>query len=185
MVWCCRGTTRCGAEQVSMLDIFGGRMILGLGPAPQGRVRRLPARHGRQRELFVEYGGRSCRSRDRRDGISRQAFQSSPPPPSAPRRTNPSAAALCRGGESRERAHHGQARRRPPDHSRRSRGARSRRSSPIHTLYRELNGTDAPQPISAGWTFVDRAPNGRARWREIYGGYYRTVLDHTSSPART
>ena len=46
-------------------------------------------------------------------------------------------------------------------------------------LYREINGTDAPQPISAGWTFVDESAE-RAREMAIkyIGGYYRTVLDH-------
>ena len=46
-------------------------------------------------------------------------------------------------------------------------------------LYREINGTDAPQPISAGWTFVDESAE-RARELAIkyIGGYYRTVLEH-------
>ncbi len=48
-----------------------------------------------------------------------------------------------------------------------------------NTLYRELNGTDAPQPISAGWTFVDpSAERAREMAMKYIGGYYRTVLDH-------
>ena len=42
-----------------------------------------------------------------------------------------------------------------------------------------MNGEDAPQPISAGWVFVDE-DEGRARemaMRSI-GGYWQTVLDH-------
>ncbi len=47
------------------------------------------------------------------------------------------------------------------------------------TVYRDVNGTDAPPPICAGWTFCDRDPD-RARemaYRYI-GGYWKTVLDH-------
>ena len=48
-----------------------------------------------------------------------------------------------------------------------------------NTLFREINGRDAPQPISAGWTFVDESAE-RAREMAVryIGGYYRTVLDH-------
>ena len=46
-------------------------------------------------------------------------------------------------------------------------------------LYREINGTDAPQPISAGWIFVDEsAERAREMAMRYIGGYYRTVLDH-------
>jgi alkanesulfonate monooxygenase SsuD/methylene tetrahydromethanopterin reductase-like flavin-dependent oxidoreductase (luciferase family) len=47
------------------------------------------------------------------------------------------------------------------------------------TVYREVNGADAPPPICSGWTFCD-ADEDRARelaYRYI-GGYWRTVLDH-------
>lgn len=47
------------------------------------------------------------------------------------------------------------------------------------TVYREVNGADAPPPICSGWTFCD-ADADRARelaYRYI-GGYWRTVLDH-------
>ncbi len=47
------------------------------------------------------------------------------------------------------------------------------------TIYREVNGVDAPPPVSAGWTYchakADRAREGARRW---IGGYYQTVLDH-------
>jgi alkanesulfonate monooxygenase SsuD/methylene tetrahydromethanopterin reductase-like flavin-dependent oxidoreductase (luciferase family) len=46
-------------------------------------------------------------------------------------------------------------------------------------IYREVNGVDAPPPVSAGWTFCDhdagRAEEQARRW---IGGYYQTVLDH-------
>jgi alkanesulfonate monooxygenase SsuD/methylene tetrahydromethanopterin reductase-like flavin-dependent oxidoreductase (luciferase family) len=45
--------------------------------------------------------------------------------------------------------------------------------------YREVNATDAPPPICAGWTWCD-ADAGRAEEmaRRWIGGYYQTVLDH-------
>jgi len=47
------------------------------------------------------------------------------------------------------------------------------------TIYREVNKTEAPPPISAGWTFCDesaeRAHEMASRW---IGGYFQTVLDH-------
>jgi alkanesulfonate monooxygenase SsuD/methylene tetrahydromethanopterin reductase-like flavin-dependent oxidoreductase (luciferase family) len=46
-------------------------------------------------------------------------------------------------------------------------------------VYRQVNGVDAPPPISAGWTFCD-ASSARAEEmaRRYIGGYYQTVLDH-------
>ena len=45
--------------------------------------------------------------------------------------------------------------------------------------YRQINQTDAPPPVCAGWTFCDasaeRAHDMARRW---IGGYYQTVLDH-------
>lgn len=48
-----------------------------------------------------------------------------------------------------------------------------------HRIFREVNGTDAPQPISFAWTFCDEDKD-RAYEKavEFIGGYYRTVLDH-------
>jgi alkanesulfonate monooxygenase SsuD/methylene tetrahydromethanopterin reductase-like flavin-dependent oxidoreductase (luciferase family) len=47
------------------------------------------------------------------------------------------------------------------------------------SVYREVNGAEAPPPVSAGWTFCDADP-GRAeeQARRWIGGYYQTVLDH-------
>lgn len=46
-------------------------------------------------------------------------------------------------------------------------------------VYRQVNGVDAPPPISAGWTFCDRDPaRAREMARRYIGGYYQTVLDH-------
>jgi alkanesulfonate monooxygenase SsuD/methylene tetrahydromethanopterin reductase-like flavin-dependent oxidoreductase (luciferase family) len=46
-------------------------------------------------------------------------------------------------------------------------------------VYREVNKTEAPPPISAGWTFCDEdGERARERARRWIGGYYQTVLDH-------
>jgi alkanesulfonate monooxygenase SsuD/methylene tetrahydromethanopterin reductase-like flavin-dependent oxidoreductase (luciferase family) len=47
------------------------------------------------------------------------------------------------------------------------------------SVYREVNGLDAPPPISAGWTFCDTDPDrAREQARRWIGGYYQTALDH-------
>ncbi len=47
------------------------------------------------------------------------------------------------------------------------------------TIYREVNGTEAPPPICAGWTFCDQsAERAEELARRYIGGYYKTVLDH-------
>jgi len=46
-------------------------------------------------------------------------------------------------------------------------------------IYREVNKTDAPPPILAGWVFCDRDPKkAEAMAREYIGGYWQTVLKH-------
>jgi alkanesulfonate monooxygenase SsuD/methylene tetrahydromethanopterin reductase-like flavin-dependent oxidoreductase (luciferase family) len=46
-------------------------------------------------------------------------------------------------------------------------------------VYREVNKTEAPPPISAGWTFCDEdGERARVEARRWIGGYYQTVLDH-------
>ena len=47
------------------------------------------------------------------------------------------------------------------------------------TIYRDVNGVDAPPPVSAGWTFCDESPaRAEEMARRFIGGYYQTVLDH-------
>jgi alkanesulfonate monooxygenase SsuD/methylene tetrahydromethanopterin reductase-like flavin-dependent oxidoreductase (luciferase family) len=47
------------------------------------------------------------------------------------------------------------------------------------SIYRDVNGVDAPPPISAGWTFCDtNAERAREQARRWIGGYYQSVLDH-------
>jgi len=46
-------------------------------------------------------------------------------------------------------------------------------------LYRSVNGTDAPAPIAAGWTFCDpSAARAREMAHRYIGGYFHTVLAH-------
>jgi alkanesulfonate monooxygenase SsuD/methylene tetrahydromethanopterin reductase-like flavin-dependent oxidoreductase (luciferase family) len=47
------------------------------------------------------------------------------------------------------------------------------------TVYQTVNGTDAPPPICAGWTFCDAdADRAREMAYRYIGGYWKTVLDH-------
>src|SRR5439155_27095018 len=47
------------------------------------------------------------------------------------------------------------------------------------SIYRGVNGIDAPPPVSAGWTFCDARPaRAEEMARRFIGGYYQTVLDH-------
>src|SRR6059036_1978875 len=47
------------------------------------------------------------------------------------------------------------------------------------SIYRDVNGIDAPPPVSAGWTFCDASPaRAEEMARRFIGGYYQTVLDH-------
>ena len=46
-------------------------------------------------------------------------------------------------------------------------------------LYRSVNGTDAPPPIAAGWTFCDESEERARELAARYiGGYFQSVLAH-------
>jgi alkanesulfonate monooxygenase SsuD/methylene tetrahydromethanopterin reductase-like flavin-dependent oxidoreductase (luciferase family) len=46
-------------------------------------------------------------------------------------------------------------------------------------VYQQVNGTEAPPPICAGWTFCDNdADRAREMAVKYIGGYWKTVLDH-------
>ena len=46
-------------------------------------------------------------------------------------------------------------------------------------IYREVNRTDPPPPIAAGWVFCDEnADRAHEIARKFIGGYYHTVMDH-------
>jgi alkanesulfonate monooxygenase SsuD/methylene tetrahydromethanopterin reductase-like flavin-dependent oxidoreductase (luciferase family) len=47
------------------------------------------------------------------------------------------------------------------------------------TVFREVNGADAPPPVCAGWVFCDPDEGRAAELGHRYiGGYYQTVMDH-------
>jgi alkanesulfonate monooxygenase SsuD/methylene tetrahydromethanopterin reductase-like flavin-dependent oxidoreductase (luciferase family) len=47
------------------------------------------------------------------------------------------------------------------------------------TVYRDVNGTDAPPPIVAGWTLCDEnAERARELAYKYIGGYWKTVVKH-------
>jgi len=46
-------------------------------------------------------------------------------------------------------------------------------------VYREVNGGQAPAPVTAGWTFCDPDPErARELARRYIGGYFESVLEH-------
>lgn len=46
-------------------------------------------------------------------------------------------------------------------------------------VFREVNGAEAPPPISAGWVFCDESEDrAYEQARKYIGGYWQTVLDH-------
>ena len=142
---------------------------------------------GDSRELFVEYGEALLKGLE--TGVMEYdgKHYKQPPPRSARRRSGASAAApMPRRSAPRARA------------SWRKLGVGlliipqkpwrevEKELAEYNTLYRELNGTDAPQPISAGWTIVDpSAERARELAVKYIGGYYRTVLEHYQFGART
>lgn len=47
------------------------------------------------------------------------------------------------------------------------------------TIFREVNGEDAPAPIAGGWVFCDENPDRAYEQALQYiGGYWKTVMDH-------
>ena len=170
------------AEQVSMLDqLSGGRMILGLGRGA-GKVEfdgfRLDM--GESRERFVEYAeallnGLEAGLMEHNGKFYRQPPAAIRPAPFKSFRGRTYAAAVS-PESSRIMAKLGVGLLIIPQKPWRE---VEKELAEYNRLYREINGTDAPQPISAGWTFVDESPE-RAREMALkyIGGYYRTVLAH-------
>jgi len=170
------------AEQISMLDqLSGGRMILGLGRGA-GKVEfdgfRLDM--GDSRELFVEYGEALLKGLE--SGVMEYDGKHYRQPPTAIRpapfksfRGRTYAAAVS-PESARIMAKLGVGLLIIPQKPWREVEKELRE---YNTLYREINGTPAPQPISAGWVFVDEsAERAREMAMRYIGGYYRTVLDH-------
>ena len=47
------------------------------------------------------------------------------------------------------------------------------------TIYRSVNGSEAPAPVVAGWTFCDEdAGRAEEMARRYIGGYWKTVVEH-------
>jgi alkanesulfonate monooxygenase SsuD/methylene tetrahydromethanopterin reductase-like flavin-dependent oxidoreductase (luciferase family) len=170
------------AEQVSMLDhLSGGRMILGLGRGA-GKVEfdgfRLDM--GDSRELFVEYGEALLKGLE--TGVMeyhgkhfKQPATAIRPAPYKSFRGRTYAAAVS-PESARIMAKLGVGLLIIPQKPWRE---VEKELTEYNKLYREINGTDAPQPISAGWIFVDQsAERARDMAMKYIGGYYRTVLDH-------
>jgi alkanesulfonate monooxygenase SsuD/methylene tetrahydromethanopterin reductase-like flavin-dependent oxidoreductase (luciferase family) len=164
------------AEQISMLDqLSGGRMIPGLGRGV-GKVEfdgfRLDM--GDSRELFVEYGEALLTGLE--SGVMEYAGKHYRQPPTASR---PSPFKSFRGRTYAAAVSPECARimaklgvglliipQKPwPEVEKELRE--------YNTLYREINGTPAPQPISAGWVFVDESAERAHEMAMRYiGGYY-------------
>jgi alkanesulfonate monooxygenase SsuD/methylene tetrahydromethanopterin reductase-like flavin-dependent oxidoreductase (luciferase family) len=170
------------AEQITMLDTMsGGRVILGLGRG-LGRVEfegfRVPMEESRDRFVesaemlldgletgWCEYDGRYVRQ-------PRRAIR---PAPFKSFRGRTYAAAVS--AESM------------PIVARLGAGilvipqkpweTLERELGEYHRVYRETNGTEAPPPILAGWTFCDEdADRARAMAVRYIGGYWETVMRH-------
>ena len=170
------------ANRVAMLDhLSGGRMILGLGRGA-GKVEfdgfRLDM--GDSREMFVEYGEALLNGLE--SGVMAYDGKHYRQPPTAIRpapfksfRGRTYAAAVS-PESARIMAKLGVGLLIIPQKPWRE---VEKELTEYNKLYREINGTAAPQPISAGWVFIDPSTE-RAREMAVkyIGGYYLTVLDH-------
>ncbi|MBM3490268.1 MAG: LLM class flavin-dependent oxidoreductase [Alphaproteobacteria bacterium] len=170
------------AEQLAMLDnISGGRLILGLGRGA-GKVEfdgfRLDM--GESRERFVEYAEMLLNGLETGYCEYRGKFANQPrvairPAPLKTFRGRTYAAAVS------------------PESSqimaRLGVGLLIIPQKPWHEVekeltayrqvFREVNGDDAPPPISAGWTFVHQDKDtAYAMARRYIGGYWESVLKH-------
>ena len=132
--WCCPGTIRCASPRrcrcSTPCPTAASSSGLGRGVG-QGRVRRLPAVHGRVAPALRRDGA------DAAEGPRAPAIASTTASSSSSRARDIRPAPvqvvprphLCGGGLAGVGAHHGRARRRHPDHSPEALGRRSPRSS--------------------------------------------------------
>jgi alkanesulfonate monooxygenase SsuD/methylene tetrahydromethanopterin reductase-like flavin-dependent oxidoreductase (luciferase family) len=170
------------AEQISMLDnISGGRMILGLGRGA-GKVEfegfRVPM--GESRERFVESAEMILRGLEQGyceyDGTYiKQPRAAVRPAPFKSFKGRTYAAAVS-PESSRIMAELGIGiliiPQKPWDEV-------TKELNAYRTVYREVNGSDAPPPISAGWVFCDEDEKRAYELARRYiGGYWETVLKH-------
>ena len=174
------------AEEVSMLDnISGGRLILGLGRGAgkvefdgfrvDGRVARALRRVRRRcccaglEQGYCEFDGEYVKQPRARHPARARSRRS------AGARTRP----RCRRSRSQIMARLGVGH---PDHPAEAVEARWPRSSTrTATVYRQVNGADAPPPISRG---LDVLRRGRERAREMARALHRRLLGDRARPLR-
>jgi alkanesulfonate monooxygenase SsuD/methylene tetrahydromethanopterin reductase-like flavin-dependent oxidoreductase (luciferase family) len=170
------------AEEVSMLDhLSNGRLILGLGRG-LGRVEfeGFGADMNQSREFFVEAAQMILQGLERGyceyDGVQvKQVRRDIRPRPHTTFRGRTYAAAVS-PESSRIMAELGIGicivPQKPWD-------LVAAELAAYRTVFRDVNGHEAPPPIVAGWTFCD-ADAGRAEEmaRRYIGGYWRTVVEH-------
>lgn len=170
------------AEEISMLDnLSGGRMILGLGRGA-GKVEfdRFRVDMGESRERFVEGAEMILQGLERGwceyDGkFVKQPRAAIRPEPFKSFRGRTYAAAVS-PESARIMARLGIGILIIPQKPWRE---VAKELDEYRGIYREVNGVDAPQPVAAGWTFVDKsADRAREMAMKYIGGYYQTVLDH-------
>ena len=170
------------AEEVAMLDnISNGRLILGLGRGA-GRVEfdgfRLPMEESRQR--FVESAQMLLRGLEtgycEYDGtFVKQPRAAIRPAPFKTFRGRTYAAAVS-PESARVMAELGVGILIIPQ---KPWAEVAKELDAYRTIYREVNKTEAPPPISAGWTFCDESAERAHEMASRYiGGYFETVLDH-------
>ena len=170
------------AEEISMLDnLSGGRMILGIGRGA-GKVEfdRFRLDMGESRERFVESAEMILKGLETGvcayDGkFVKQPEAAIRPAPCRSFRGRTYAAAVS-PESSRIMAELGVGILIIPQ---KPWGEVAKELDAYRALFLEVNGREAPQPIAAGWTFVDE-DEGRAyeMARKYIGGYYETVLEH-------
>jgi alkanesulfonate monooxygenase SsuD/methylene tetrahydromethanopterin reductase-like flavin-dependent oxidoreductase (luciferase family) len=170
------------AEEISMLDnLSGGRMILGLGRGA-GKVEfdRFRVDMGESRERFVEGAEMILQGLERGwceyDGkFYKQPRAAIRPEPFKSFRGRTYAAAVS-PESARIMARLGVGILIIPQKPWRE---VAKELDEYRSIYRECNGVEAPQPVAAGWTFVDKsAERAREMAMKYIGGYYQTVLDH-------
>jgi len=170
------------AEQISMLDnLSDGRMILGLGRGA-GKVEfdgfRLDM--GESRERFIEYAEAMLEGLE--SGVMRYDGKHYRQPPTAVRpapfksfRGRTYAAAVS-PESAMIMARLGVGLLIIPQKPWRE---VEKELTEYKRLFQEINGTEPPKPVSAGWIFVDSsAERARDMAMKYIGGYYRTVLEH-------
>ena len=170
------------AEEVSMLDaISDGRMILGLGRGA-GKVEfdgfRLPMDESRERFVesaqmllrgletgYVEYDGRFIKQPKKAirpapfKSFRGRTYAAAVSPESVPIMAELGVGMLIIPQKPW--------------------GEVAKELEAYRTVYRQMNGQDAPPPICAGWTFCDPDPaRAREMARRYVGGYFESVLAH-------